>query len=193
MRLLVLCGSLRRASLNLRLARAAASMLEDMGHEARVITLHDVPLPLYDGDLDQEGERPESLSVFQEMLLAHDGLLIASPEYNHSVAGPLKNAVDWVSRIRPNPLAGLPTFLMAASPGAVGGHRGMKALRPSIELLGAPVLPSMYALSGASEAFDDAGSLQHPQQARRLRDDLDAFTAFATALLPLRKREPRTL
>ena len=163
-RLLVFAGSVRRDSFNARLARFAAGEAGDAGAEATLLDLGDFDLPLYNGDLEAEEGLPPGAVRLKALFLAHDGFLIASPEYNGSLSPLLKNAIDWVSR----PVAGQPRLvwftgkvagLMAASPGALGGLRGLAHLRQILSGIGVVVAPAQHAIAQAGAAFDDRGEL----------------------------------
>lgn len=168
-RILAFAGSTREGSFNKKLIKLAAEAARNAGAEVTLIDLRDYPLPLYDGDLEKEKGLPEHAARLRELMLSHQGLLISSPEYNSSVSGVLKNAIDWVSR----PVAGkkpLDAFdgkvacLMSASPGALGGLRGLVALRSLLGNIKVIVLPEQVSVSKANEAFDDSGRLKDEKQ-----------------------------
>ena len=163
-RLLAFAGSVRRASFNARLARFAAREAGAAGAEALLLDLAEFDLPLYNGDLEAGEGLPPGAARLKELFLAHDGFLIASPEYNGSISPFLKNAIDWVSR----PVAGQPPLvwyagkvagLMAASPGALGGLRGLVHVRQVLSGIGVIVAPAQHAIARAGDAFDDEGGL----------------------------------
>lgn len=171
--ILVFAGSLRRDSLNKKLARAAAHMAEASGAQAVFLDLRDYPLPLYDGDLEAGDGPPENAFRLQALLAEQQGLMVVSPEYNHSIPAPLKNVLDWVSRtprVRgPQPFAGKVAAIMSASPGALGGIQGQDHVRRVLETVGALVLPKTVALPHADQAFDDAGHLRDAAMAKRVQ------------------------
>jgi NAD(P)H-dependent FMN reductase len=115
---------------------------------------------------------------------AADGVLISSPEYNFSLPGTIKNAIDWLSRIKPVPLRGKHGFLMAASTGQVGGIRGLWQLRIPLEGLGVMLHPDMYTLPWAAEAFDEAGRLKEQERYDRLKRMVEAYLQMAVKLTP---------
>src|ERR1700724_653210 len=161
-KVLVLAGSIRSGSYNARLAAPAAQEIAGAEGEVTRISLLDFPLPLYDGDLEARSGPPENAVKLKRMFCAHGGVFIASPEYNASVTPLLKNAVDWISRVRENrepPLAAYRNrvfALGAASNGTYGGMRSIMALRHVLELgCGALVIPEQVAVKGASQAFDE--------------------------------------
>jgi NAD(P)H-dependent FMN reductase len=115
--------------------------------------------PSYDMDVELSKGIPGGAQALHDRLVATDGFMIASPEYNASMSGVLKNVIDWVSRFRPQPFNGKQGFLMAASPSMTGGKIGLWALRQPLEHLGARVYPDMFALAQAHNALDSAGRI----------------------------------
>jgi len=113
---------------------------------------------------------------------AADGMLLASPEYNFSLPGTLKNAIDWVSRIRPVPFRGKSAFLLSASNGQIGGVRGLWQLRIPLEGLGVLVYPDMYTLPWADKAFGPDGKLIEPERHARLASMVGGYLAVARKL-----------
>lgn len=163
-RILALAGSTRTASYNKALARAAARAAEAAGASATYIDLRDFPLPLYDEDLERAEGLPEAAKQLRAVFFAHDGLILASPEYNGGYSAVLKNAIDWLSRRQGEeaPLrafAGKPVLLLAASPGVLGGVRVLAQLRALLGGIQMIVLPEQKALPKAGEAFDEQGEL----------------------------------
>jgi NAD(P)H-dependent FMN reductase len=168
-RILAFAGSLRRDSFNKKLVSIAAHGAREAGAEVTLIDLKDFPLPLFDQDLEAEQGIPENGKKLKKLFSDHDGLLIASPEYNSSITAVLKNAVDWVSRPAPNepPLVGFKgkvATLMSISPGALGGLRGLVHVRSILGNIGVIVLPDQIAVAKAHEAFHADGSLKDPKQ-----------------------------
>lgn len=183
MKIFVLSASLRKASLNRRLAECIGSALRDAGTVATLATLADFDMPLYDGDRENEHGLPEGTTKLASALRAHDALVLVSPEYNFSIPGPLKNAIDWLSRERPqHALRNLPVLLCAASPSPVGGIRGLWQLRIPLEGNRAHVHSPMFALANANSAFSDDGALHDADTRGRLQETLDGFLAYASAL-----------
>lgn len=165
-KLLAFAGSLRKSSYNLMLVKVAAAGAQAAGAEVKVISLKDYPMPVYDQDWFDEHGFPESVLQFKALLKAHDGFLIASPEYNGSISGALKNAVDWASRSEPgeSPLAlscfrGKTAAIMATSPGGLGGLRGLSHLREILVGIGVLVIPEQKAVPASMNVFSDAGAL----------------------------------
>ena len=168
-RILAFAGSLRRESFNKKLVPIAAKAARDAGAEVTLIDLRDFPLPLFDQDLEAEQGMPENEKKLKQLFIDHDGLLIASPEYNSSVKAVLKNSIDWVSRPAPDepPLVafrGKVATLMSASPGALGGLRGLVHVRSILGNIGVIVLPDQIAIAKAHEAFKPDGSLTDPKK-----------------------------
>lgn len=172
-RILVFAGSARESSLNKKLARVAARAVADAGGEAAFIDLRDFPMPLYDGDLEAVSGVPVQALRLRELFKQHQGLLIASPENNSSVPSLLKNALDWVSRPTDGEPGTVPyrakvSALLAASPGVLGGLRGLVHLRQILNGLGVLVLAEQLAIPRAHEAFNDDGTLKDAAQRANL-------------------------
>jgi NAD(P)H-dependent FMN reductase len=166
---LAFVGSTRSASYNKMLVKIAASAARDEGAAVTVIDLRDLPMPLFDQDLEAAAGLPANAVKFRELMLAHQGLLIAAPEYNSSITAVLKNAIDWASRPAPGqaPLACFNdkvAALLSASPGALGGLRGLVHLRSILGNINVLVLPDQFAVTRAAEAFNPDGTLKDPRQ-----------------------------
>jgi len=164
-RILAFAGSTRADSYNKKLVRVAALAAEAAGAETTFVDFKDLPMPLYDGDLEARDGLPPAARKFKDLLLAHQGLLIASPEYNSSISAVLKNAIDWASRPAPGEeslgcFKGKVAGLLAASPGALGGLRGLVHLRAILGNIMVIVVPEQAAIMKAHEAFDANGSLK---------------------------------
>lgn len=184
--ILVFAGSLRQDSHNKKLARIAARMAEVSGAQAAYLDLRDFPMPIYDGDVEATEGPPENAFKLQELIAAQQGLIIVSPEYNHSIPALLKNTLDWVSRtprVRgPNPFAGKVAALMGASPGRMGAIQGLDHVRRVVEVVGALVLPKVVALPNADQAFDAEGGLKDAHMAGRVNDLVAELVATAHRL-----------
>jgi len=168
-RILAFAGSTRRESFNKKLVAIAAQGAREAGAEVTLIDLKDFPLPLFDQDLDAEQGMLENGKKLKKLFIDHDGLLIASPEYNSSFPAVLKNAIDWVSRPAPGEpslvaFRGKVATLMSASPGALGGLRGLVHVRSILGNIGVIVLPDQIAVAKAHEAFQPDGSLVDPKR-----------------------------
>ncbi|OBX37496.1 FMN-dependent NADPH-azoreductase [Halomonas elongata] len=174
-RILVFAGSAREASFNKRLARLAAARIEALGGHPTFIDLRDYPMPLYDGDLEDAQGLPDNALALRKLLAEHQGLLIASPEYNGFVTPLLTNTIDWLTRPHQGE-SGLALFkerhagLISASPGGLGGLRALNHLRQLLTNIGVTVLPDQLAVAKAGDAFDAEGNLVDTAQS----DMLDA-------------------
>jgi len=175
-KILVIPGSLRTGSFNARLAALAAKELALAGVEVTRVSLADYPLPIYDADLEAQSGVPKPAVDLKHMMGQHQGVLLVSPEYNASVPPLLKNAIDWVSRVRERGEPPLQVYrsrafaIAAASAGKFGGMRVLMALRQILTLgLGATVIPQQMALSGADHAFNDDDQLKDTRDAEALR------------------------
>lgn len=184
MRLLAFAASLRRESHNRKLLRLAVGLAREEGVEVDLAEFHEFDMPLYNADLQNSSGFPGGAAEMARRIGAADGLMIASPEYNYSMPGTLKNAIDWVSRMKPMPLAGKHGVLLAASTSLVGGIRGLWALRVPLEGLGVTLLPAMFALAQAPQAFDDAGQLKDPAVQERLRILVQGYLVMGRKLTP---------
>ncbi len=164
-KILTFAGSTRTESFNKKLIRAASDMARNADAEVTQIDLRDYPMPLYDGDLESENGLPENARRLKQLMCEHHGFLIAAPEYNSSITGVLKNAIDWTSRPEPNetPLiaySGKVAALLAASPGALGGLRTLVTVRMILGNLNMIVIPEQKAVPQAHQAFDEDGGLK---------------------------------
>lgn len=180
-RILVFSASLRAESLNTKLAQLATSLIEKHGATVDYARMAEFDCPSYNGDVEQESGIPVGAQEFQKRLLANDAFLIASPEYNFSMPGVLKNAIDWVSRFRPQPFNERQALLMSASPSMVGGNRSLWALRVPLEHLGARVFPDMFSLAMAHKEFTPEGTLTNATLVKRFEDTLVAFLNLVEA------------
>jgi NAD(P)H-dependent FMN reductase len=189
-KILIIPGSTRTGSLNVRLAALAAKELTLIDVEANRISLEDYPLPIYDADVEaNSGAHPNAVKL-KQMIGAHHGVFITSPEYNGSVPPGLKNAIDWVSQVRERGDPAYAAFrnrvfaLGAASPEPHGGVRGLMALRQILELgCGAMVLPEQIAISQADQAFDELDNLSQATLANQLRAQLARLVDVARMMM----------
>ncbi len=185
MKLLAFAASLRSGSLNQKLVALAAGLAREEGAQVDLADFREFAMPIYDGDEDAANGLPPGALDLKRRVEAADGLLIAAPEYNYSVSGALKNAIDWLSRARPMPWRGRSVYLLSASPSPMGGIRGLWQTRIPLEGCGALVFPDMFALPHAKEAFGEDGQLRDPGQRERLRRELAGFVRLAEAVAPL--------
>lgn len=187
-KIVAFAGSLRTGSFNKKLVALAADSARAAGAEVTVVDLRDLALPLFDQDLEDTSGLPEGAKKFKALLRASDGFLIASPEYNSSITAALKNAIDWASRAETDdepPLVaykGKVAALMATSPGALGGLRGLVTLRSILGNIGVLVLPDQVAIPTAHEAFDEAGKLKDERKAKQVTKLATNLVETATKL-----------
>jgi chromate reductase len=187
LKILVIPGSLRTGSLNVRLAAAAAYQLAQAGVEVTRISLADFPLPIYDGDLQTKSGVPKNAVNLKRMIGAHHGVLIVTPEYNSSVPPLVKNTIDWLTRvqdaqeIRGQILRERTFAIAAASQSRLGGTRALAALRLILSACHATVIANQMALSFAAEAYDDMDRLKHPA-------DIEALNALVRQLIEVSQR-----
>jgi NAD(P)H-dependent FMN reductase len=163
-KILAFAGSTRTDSYNKKLVKIAAAAARTAGAEVTTLDLRDLPLPVFDQDLEAQG-LPANARKLKDMMLAHHGLLLSCPEYNSSITAVLKNTIDWASRPVPNepPLAcftGKVAALLSASPGALGGLRGLVHVRSILGNIGVILLPDQVAVPKAHEAFTAEGALK---------------------------------
>jgi NAD(P)H-dependent FMN reductase len=176
---LVFAASLRKESLNEKLAGLAARTAQQLGANVDLASMREFDVPLYNGDVEAQG-MPPGAQAFRDKLLANDAFMIASPEYNGSMPGTIKNLIDWVSRFRPQPFDGKHGLLLSASPSLAGGNRGLWSLRMPLEHLGARVFPDMFSLAMAHKAFDGATIADATLHAR-FEKNVQAFLSLAEA------------
>ena len=177
-----IAGSLRRDSFNRALLQAATQLAPSSLH----ITVHDLlPIPLYNADVESQGI-PDPVSALRNALKAADGLLIATPEYNHGVPGVLKNAIDWLSRPpKGSALDGKPAAIMGASPGMTGTARGQSQLRQAFVFTNTYAMTQPEVLVGrAAEKFDVGGVLTDEATRRFLGQFLEHFSAWVAHFVP---------
>jgi len=176
LRILGVAGSLRRASLNRALLRAATELAPE-GVVVETFDLGDVPL--YDGDVEAAGD-PDGVTAFKAAIRAADGVLFACPEYNHGVPGVMKNAVDWASRPPAGAaLSGKPVGIIGASPGQTGSARGQSQLRQAFEFTNSYCMPQPEILVfRAHEKFDAEGRLTDENTRKYLARYMAALAAW---------------
>jgi len=189
-KILVFASSTRTGSYNGKLAALAAKELTLIDADVTRISLADYPLPMYEGDLDARAGQPPNALKLKQMIMAHHGVFIASAEYSASVTPILKNAIDWVSRVRER---GDPTYaafkrrvfaISSASPGRAGGLRSLMALRQILELgCGALVIPEQVSIAAAELAFDEMDNLIDVGTANLLRTQLERLVEMAQLMM----------
>ena len=161
-KLLAFSGSLRNNSYNQAIVVCAAQGAEAAGAKVTIVHLADYIAPLFSEDLEAHSGMPESARQFKTLLTEHDGFIIANPEYNSAFSAALKNAFDWASRMDEGetplaPFKGKTATLMAASPGALGGLRGLASLRTLLSNLGMLVHPTQQAIAKVHTLVDEQG------------------------------------
>ncbi|HEY3222049.1 MAG TPA: NAD(P)H-dependent oxidoreductase [Gemmatimonadales bacterium] len=173
-------ASLRAESLNTRLANLARGVIEHHGGTVDFASMKEFDCPSY--SQDEQTTFPPGAEQFRSRLEDVDAFVIASPEYNGSFPGLLKNAIDWVSRYRPQPFNAKQGMLISASPSMAGGNRGLWALRVPLEHLGARMYPDMFSLAQAHQAFDAGGGIANKQLADRFDKTFVGFLDLVEAV-----------
>ena len=168
-KILAFAGSTRVDSFNKKLVKIAAAGAVEGGADVTVIDLRDFAMPLYDGDLEQQEGLPSNARKLKDLMLSHQGFLISSPEYNSSISGVLKNTIDWTSRQSQGEeslacFKGKVAGIMSASPGGLGGLRGLVHVRAILENISVLVIPEQTAISKAHEVFNTDGTLKDKKQ-----------------------------
>ena len=185
-RILVFAGSIRSGALSAKLAAAAAKEIALLDTEVTTISLADYPLPIYDGDFEDAKGVPENATRLARLLIAHQGVFIATPEYNHSLPPLLKNTLDWISRIKHTgtmPYRHKIYAMGATSDGRFGGARAIIDLRKVLATsLGGLVIPSRIEVPMAQNAFDESGELIEEINTRMLKVVCRQLVDFAGRL-----------
>ncbi len=174
-KILAFAGSTRLESFNKKLLKQAAAGAQEAGAEVTIIDLKDFPMPLFDEDLETAEGVPEMAQQFKQLLKQNDAFLIASPEYNGHFSAVLKNAIDWASRQQQGEsvyecFRGKLVTLMSASPGAMGGIRGLATIRNLLSILGCIVLPGQLTVGKAHEVFDEAGHVVNEKRLKSIKN-----------------------
>lgn len=182
MKYLLFSGSLRTGSYNKKNIHCAAEFLKkDAKNEVIIVDLKELAIPVYDGDIEEKGI-PKGVTKLADMIACADGVIISSPEYNGSIPGPLKNVIDWVSRVRPMPWAAKPIFLMGASPGMFAANKVIVELTVPLSRIAAYVFPKNFGLAFCDKAFDQNGALIDSDNQKRLELTITEFQEFARKL-----------
>jgi len=188
-KILVIPGSLRTGSHNVKLAALAAKELALAGAEVTRISLQDYALPLFDADLVAASGPPASAVKLKQALMAHHGVFITSPEYSASVTPIIKNTIDWISRVRERGEPAYAAFkgrvfaIGSATAGGGGGLRSMMALRQILELgCGALVIPEQVGVPRAEQAFDDMDNLKDEAFAAALKAAVQRLVELANVV-----------
>jgi len=180
LRFLVFSASLREESLNTQLAQLAANVIQKNGTTVDFANMTEFDCPSYNSDVEKNGFTPGAMEL-RKRLEANDAFIISAPEYNGSMPVLLKNAIDWVSRFRPQPFNEKHSLLMSASPSMAGGNKSLWSLRIPLEHLGSRVFPDMFSLAMAHQAFNSDGTLLNATLAKRFEDNLVAFMNLVEA------------
>lgn len=168
-----LCGSLRKGSYNALLLKFAGSLIPE-GIDFEIISFNDLPVYNADHDLPEISERPASVTKFRDSLALADAFIVASPEYNYSIPGGLKNAIDWASRGKDSPLLHKPVAVMGATQGQWGTVRMQTAFLPVFTFLNMnPVLQPEVLIAQAQNKFDSAGNLTDERTIDIIRKKID--------------------
>ncbi|KMQ49801.1 NADPH-dependent FMN reductase [Chitinispirillum alkaliphilum] len=178
---LLFSASLREGSLNSELARLASKVITDLGGTVDIAEMSDFDCASYNQDDQDRLGFPKGAEEFRRRLILNDAFVISSPEYNFSIPGVLKNAIDWVSRYKPQPFNLKHALLLSASPSMAGGNRGLWSLRIPLEHLGARVFPDMFSLAQAGNAFNSDGFIQNIQLQKRFEQTITAFMDLVEA------------
>ncbi len=168
-RILAFSGSARRESFNRKFLAIAVAATREAGGEVTLLDLNEFPLPLYHGDLEDAGGLPANAAKLVDLVVKHDALLVASPEYNSMITPLLKNTLDWCTRGEDNPFVGKVAAVISASPGALGGIGSMRLAQQLLLKLGCHVVPGQAILAHAGEAFDEAGALKDARAGKTVR------------------------
>ena len=180
-RILVFSASLRKDSLNTKLAKLAASIIERNGGIVDFANMSEFDCPSMNQDLEMNNFHPAGAEEFRKRILANDAFVISSPEYNGSMPGFLKNTIDWVSRFRPQPFNERHALIMSASPSMGGGSHGLWSLRIPLEKLGSNVFSAMFSLASAHKAFTADGKMSDETLVKRFEDNIVAFMGLVEA------------
>ena len=164
-KVLAFAGATRTESWNKKLIRVAVRAVEEAGGEVTLIDLRDYPMPLYDGELERSDGLPRKARELKSLMVSNQAFLLSCPEYNSSISGVLKNTIDWISRPQPDEarylaFKGKVAGLLSASPGNLGGVRGLLTVRQVLNTVGVLVLPTQFALAHAANAFHEDGTLK---------------------------------
>lgn len=173
LKILAFAGSTREGSYNKKLVKNAVTMAEAAGAEVTYVDLRDYVFPLYDGDLEKNEGLPEKVKEFKTLMNSSDAFIISTPEYNGAISGILKNVIDWASRSAEGEetlqsFTGKVALVMSASPGALGGIRGLPIIRYILAGIGTLVIPSQVAFGKAADGFDEDGHIKDEKMKERV-------------------------
>ncbi|MGE5086565.1 MAG: NADPH-dependent FMN reductase [Bacillota bacterium] len=181
MKVFMFAPVLRAGSFNKKLIRIAHSIVKDHPDiDAELCEFNDFPMPMYDGDIETGIGIPAGVEKLAKKIRDADAIIISSPEYNGSIPGTLKNAIDWLSRLDPVPVAGKQVLTMGASTGQFAAIKGNFHLRVPFHVLNAFVYPEYFGVAFSETAFDEKGKLKDPKQLERLHRILGEFLHYAS-------------
>lgn len=187
-KILAFAGSARKDSWNKKIGKIAAEGAQEKGAAVTWIDLRDYSMPLYDGDLEEQSGLPDNAKKLKKIFIEHQALLLACPEYNSSITPLLKNTLDWISRPESRDEPSLAAYrgktaaLVSASPGALGGLRGLVTVRSMLGNLGVLVLPEQHAVAKVHELLDESGKFKDPKQAESVKKIGAALAVFMERL-----------
>lgn len=184
-KIFTLAASLRKDSCNKKLIRLADKIIQSQNKNLSVDSAEfsEFDMPLYDGDIETNQGIPAGAMKFIYRITKADGLIIASPEYNFSTPGTLKNLIDWTSRTKPVPWKYKPILLLAASPSPTGGHRGLLQTRIPLVCCGAHIFPKTFSLPDAENAFDDKENFKDKKYNEKLQMLINDYLNFVGSLI----------
>lgn len=181
MKVFMFAASLRQGSYNKKLIRVAAEMVQDLPFcEVDLCEFNEFPLPMYDADLENSKGIPQGAKDLGKKFTEADAIIISSPEYNGSIPGTFKNAIDWLSRLKPVPIEKKHILLIGASPGALGAVRGNLHARVPLHVLKSYVYPEYFGVAKADDAFDPKGKLKDEKQIEKLQAMIADFIHFSS-------------
>ncbi|MBQ4875049.1 MAG: NAD(P)H-dependent oxidoreductase [Rickettsiaceae bacterium H1] len=186
-KLITISGSIRKDSLNEKLAITAAKYAKAKGIDAQYVNLRDYPLPIYNGDLDRPNDKPENVTELKKIFIKSSKIIISSPEHNVSVSPLLKNTIDWISRSDEGELPfaysafrSKAVGLLSASPSNFAGIRGLNHLKDILSALFAIIVPEQLCVAKAQEAFDKNGELVNKNHKKILQEIISSVLRVPT-------------
>ena len=173
-------GSFREKSYNKMVLKLVLEKAKEAGAEVELVDLKELNIPIYDGDLENEIQLPDGIKILREKIEKSDGIIIATPEYNHSLPGGLKNTIDWLSRTKffPSVLTNKKFALFGASDGNFATVRAQIAFYPIANTLELDLMPSKTYVGNVEEVFDEAGKCLDPKVEERLAKFAVKFVEF---------------
>ncbi len=181
MKILLFAPVLRQGSYNKKLIRLVHQYLQkSQDHDLELVEFNEFPMPMFDGDIESEKGIPESVSRLGRKISEAEAVIISSPEYNGSIPGTFKNAIDWISRLKPVPLENKHICLIGASQGYFAGMRGTLHTRVPLQILKAHVYPDYFGVAKSQEVFDKDGQIQDLIQLQRLHSLIDNFLSYVS-------------